>query len=660
MSHAAHRIFLAVLTLGWLTLTDTPTALAQGVIVPDQPTPTMPLKDIRVGMTGYGLTVFQGTKIEPFNVVVVSVIPNSSPTRSVIWIRCDDPRMVESGPVQGMSGSPIFLWGEDEPHDLGKGGKLVGAFAFGYSGAQQCFVGVQPIGYMRDAATRITEPQDGPGVSASGGSSTRSVIELLNRLDQMPQVEQGSALGRVRLNAIRDMLLRASGRRAGDPQANAVPAAVPGPRAGGQAASLMLPMSLGSSSAVRVFAPLLEPMGILGVSADAAPIAGQPPHGIDAGSTSLRPGSVLAIPLAYGDLDLSASGTVTDVLPGGEVLAFGHPMFGLGGAQVPMATGYVHFVMPRRSISFKIGGTLVPQGTLVRDETAGVVGIAEKRYTTAPVDVTVNMLGQPPKHYHYEVVNEPMLTAMLMAIVTFNSIEAVHAMPIENTTRLRAVMHFSGDRELKLDTLIAGGSAVNPVMEILPLLSVMVQNPYESLDVESVSITVDIEAGNRMGTIIGARLDRSEVAPGDTVGVSLDIQHYAGKIEHRRIEVHIPEDLDEGDYPLTVSGADTYAMLKLNTMPHLMITRSIDDLAEFLQETMNFPSDAIYTALQVPTEGLAVGRTEMLSLPSSRAAILQSPTTTDTVAFTRIVDQAFDADIVVNGQVSFTLNVRKP
>lgn len=672
----SHRFTLAVLALCWLILYSPPAATAQGVRVPDEPTPIMELADVRIGMKGYGMTVFQGTRIEPFNVEVISVVPNSSPQRSVIWIRCPDPRMVESGPVQGMSGSPIYLWDENEPHELGQGGRLIGAFAFGFTESQQCLVGVQPIGYMRESATRIkkekvdsTNPGT-PGISGSPGdqakrgssqNSTRSVIQLLDRLDRLPAWAQVSALGKVRLDAIRELMNRASGRTTRRSNgAPSEPLFVAGPHRGARATRLMLPMSLGPGKVAEVFAPLLEPMGILGVSSGQSPIAGQPPHGVDAESTSLQPGSVLSVPLAYGDLDLSAAGTVTDVLPSGAVLGFGHPMFGQGDSAIPMATGYVHFIVPRRSISFKNGGTLIPQGTLVRDEGAGVVGIAEKRYTTAPIDVTVNMLGQAPRKYHYQVVNHPTLSAILTAIVAYNSIEAVHALPIENTARVRATMRFQGGRELVLDNKIAGGSGVALVLEMLPTLAVMVQNPFEPLEIESVTVTVDIQEGNQMATIVGARLDRAEVAPGDTVAVNLDIQHYAGPLEHRRVELQIPDDLEEGDYPLTVSGADTYALLKLTSKPHLMLTRDIDGLTRFLQQMLSYRSDAIYMALQLPDEGLAVGQTEMPRLPSSRRAILETPTRTDSMPFAGLVDKVFNSDVVIFGEASFTLSVRKP
>ncbi len=667
MSHLTHRTFpatlprafMAVLVMCCLNLIAPTGAQGQAILVPDVPAPSMSIEDIRIGMTGYGMTVFHGTKIEPFNVVVVSVIPNSVPGRSVIWVRCDDPRMVTSGPVQGMSGSPIYLWGEDEPKELGKGGKLIGAFAFGYSESKVCMVGVQPIEYMRESATRAHADDDAAGAGRRG-ASTQHVIEMLDRIEQMPQTGDDDSVSKVRLRALRNVLLKAGGKAVSGDVDYGARRPVSVPSKGAMVSPMMLPISLGSSSAVELFAPLVEPMGLLGVASQGGAVSGAPPHGIDPATTMIQPGSVLAIPLASGDMDLSATGTVTDVLPGGEVLGFGHPMFGLGESNVPMATGYVHFVMPRASISFKSSGTLTPLGTLVRDEGAGVVGIDKTLYTSADVEVTVNMPGLETQTYRYQVVNEPQLSAMLTASVIFNSIEAIYGTPSENTIHTVATMRFTGGREFTLDSLVAGASAANPVMEMLTPLSIMTINPYEQLDIESVKVNMDIEYGNRLAHLVGAQLERSEVAPGQTVTVLLELQHYEGPLEKRRIEVQIPADLEEGDYPLTVSGSNTYASLKIGSQPHLATTENIDDLAEYIQATMNFRYDAIYSTIMLPENGIAYGRTEMADLPSSRAAMLTSPTNTQALPLIRLIDQTFDSDVIVLGQAGFTLNVRKP
>ncbi|MEM1027604.1 MAG: hypothetical protein AAGJ38_05940, partial [Planctomycetota bacterium] len=116
--------------------------------------PIMSFDDVKVGMKGYGKTVFHGSEVEPFNIEVVSVISDSSAKRGTIWVVCPDDRMMQSGPVQGMSGSPMYLWDEGEEGTLGEGGRLIGAFAFGYAGVNVCLVGVQPIEYMREVGDR--------------------------------------------------------------------------------------------------------------------------------------------------------------------------------------------------------------------------------------------------------------------------------------------------------------------------------------------------------------------------------------------------------------------------------------------------------------------------------------------------------------------------
>src|SRR6185295_12936569 len=104
--------------------------------------------EVRPGMTGYGLTVFQGTKADRFNVRVLGVLHKFRPLEDVILIDSDDVRLKHSGAVHGMSGSPIFIEG-----------RLAGAFAFAFSFAKDPIAGVTPIEYMLHEVHR---PRRGP------------------------------------------------------------------------------------------------------------------------------------------------------------------------------------------------------------------------------------------------------------------------------------------------------------------------------------------------------------------------------------------------------------------------------------------------------------------------------------------------------------------
>ncbi len=619
----------------------------------------MDLEDVRVGMKGYGLTVFHGTVIEPFNIEVISIEPNKRPNYAVIWVRSNDDRMVESGPVKGMSGSPIYLWEEGEERIPGKGGKLIGAFAFGFAESLQCLIGVQPIDYMRETASRVSKEPDTWSGPKRGKVSSIALSRTLDQVEAMTPNDQSTAMARLRISHIRRWLKHVTGTTGGLMSDAPDGPYIVGSDLNKRMLPMMIPITMGSSEAVEVFAPLYEPFGLMPVAGPSGAIGGEPPHDVDVQNTMLEPGSVMAIALAFGDLDLGATGTVTDILPTGEVLALGHQMSGEGEMALPMATGYVHFVVPSRSISFKKSGTLIPQGTIVRDENAGTVGIAEKRYHTAPVDVTVHIPGHEAMDYHYQVATHPAYGPRSTANVIFMSIMALHAPPIENTFRLKADLSFTGGRHFNVDTVVAGGTARNVVPELMPLLSTMTENPFENLELVKAVVDVEFTEGIRLADIVGAQLDHVEVKPGETVAIDLQLKHYAGPLENRRITFKIPEYLDEGEYPLTISGVEKHAEIVMASNPDRMIARSMDELVELLQESLDYRTDAVYATLQLPDAGLALGRNELPRLPSSRSVILQSPTRPLAVPYTPLVKQVYDAEAVIQGKVVFKLNIHK-
>jgi len=102
--------------------------------VPDD---VMPLDQVKRGMTGIGKTVFEGTKIEEFNVEVIDVLPNAMPKQDIIIVKLSGHGLEDSGVVAGMSGSPVYI-----------NGKIIGAVAYAWSFSKKPIAGVTPIENM--------------------------------------------------------------------------------------------------------------------------------------------------------------------------------------------------------------------------------------------------------------------------------------------------------------------------------------------------------------------------------------------------------------------------------------------------------------------------------------------------------------------------------
>jgi len=611
-------------------------------------TPIVKIEDVRVGMTGYGMSVFHGTAIEPFPVEVVSIIRDGSPHRGTIWVRCTDERMRLNGPVQGMSGSPIYLWDEGERGTPGEGGRLIGAFAFGYRMSKDCIVGVQPIELMREVATR----KDEPAREARGGSWERSRAGLaqLARIGALRDAPQTWTWRATMLGEVAGAGAPAGSHgRLSDHAEGGIDAGAPRP--------MLLPLSVGSASVAEALRPLFEPMGLSPVAGGV--LSGPPPAGIDADAVQLAPGSVLAVPLVFGDMDLAASGTVTEVLDDGTVLGFGHAMFAEGGTALPMATGYVHFVLPSVDISFKRSGSLKMIGTLVRDEEVGVLGTPGVKFTTAPIHVDVEHVDGAAESFDFEMVNYRPLVPQIAATVVLSSLTARHSVPVECTIDLDATLAFAGGRTFQVSSTLAGADVTAPLFELLPALMLMTENPFESVPLESLRVAVKVRPGVAAATIVNASLDHAEVAPGGAVRVTLELQPHNAPRFTVAGSITIPRDTPEGDYPLTIGGGATYANMLNRTRPHRTLVTGLDDLTDLLRDVYAVPNTGIYLMLQRDGGGVAVGRTEMPRVPSSRAALLTSPTHSRTLPFGRLTVSRIDTDLTLASQAGFQISVRK-
>ncbi|MCC7147504.1 MAG: hypothetical protein IT443_13770 [Phycisphaeraceae bacterium] len=624
-----------------------------GVVIPVQATPIIKFDDVRIGMKGYGLTVFEGTKIESFAVEVTSVMRDFEPGKGAIWIRCTDERMRHSGPVSGMSGSPIYLWELGQEGKLGEGGRLAGAFAFGYSLSRQdtCYAGVQPIEQMRDVATRENRDEktardpDGARVPARGVGlpATRALLGAGRRAN-VPAWQSWRA------KAIAELM----------PQSLAE-AEVAGGQEAGASKALLLPLMLPLANVPEWCRQLWSPLGVMPVAGGSGGnmVAGKPPVEIDPDQITISPGSVLSVPLLWGDKELAAVGTVTDVLPNGQVLGFGHAFTGEGKIDVPMAGGFVHFVQPNVVSSFKLGGSGRILGTLGRDENSAVIGSPGLRYQTIPIQVAVNLQGQPARVYHYQAVQHPKFTSQVVISALMMSLGATQNLPTENTLRLSGTLRFEDQPPLSLNAVMPMGSDMAIAMELFPLLEMLSNNPYRECRLEAVDVRLDATEQVQLIMLTDAAVDTLEPEQGQDVRLTVKTQAYKGQVQERTLRLKIPDTLEEGEYPLILCGADQYLNHVLESRPYLADISSLEDLLATLRVISEIRSDALYVILRKPAAGLAVGRTELPQLPSSRAAMLASPTHSYALPCAELIVKVEPAAGVVAGEQYFMLNVKR-
>src|ERR1039457_4960716 len=141
-----------------------PAALALAAALSAQPA-LFPLKDVRAGMHGTGRTVFSGGRIDEFQVEILGVLENMGPKESIILARLSGGPLEQTGVMQGMSGSPVYI-----------DGKLVGAVALGFAYSKEPIAGIRPIEDMiRPAATRAAAAARRTPIALADSDFTRGI-----------------------------------------------------------------------------------------------------------------------------------------------------------------------------------------------------------------------------------------------------------------------------------------------------------------------------------------------------------------------------------------------------------------------------------------------------------------------------------------------------
>ena len=80
----------------------------------------MPVDEVKPGMRGTGISVFAGETRSEFQVEILGILPNAvGPRRHLILARLSGQRLAETGVMQGMSGSPVYI-----------DGRLIGAVSY--------------------------------------------------------------------------------------------------------------------------------------------------------------------------------------------------------------------------------------------------------------------------------------------------------------------------------------------------------------------------------------------------------------------------------------------------------------------------------------------------------------------------------------------------
>lgn len=588
---------------------------------------------LRRGMTGYGLTVMAGTKIERFEFEVVSVMKQWGPHQDAILARLSGLGLEKTGIVAGMSGSPCYV-----RHD-GKD-KLIGAVAFGWSTPKEPLCGLQPITQMLASAgvPASLEPQP-----TTAPAATRPVTGVV-------WAEASAELLKAVLEPEKRDFARMILPKRSASELTVSPKMVPLP---------MPVMTAGLTD--QSMARLTEDLAFAGMVPVAA---GSAAPGEADKTVKLEPGSAIAIPMVTGDggIRYAPVGTVTEVI-GDKVLAFGHAFEGQGDCELPMGTAYVHTVVSSVVRSFKLASPLDVTGTLEHDEIVGITGTVGPIPSMIPMTLEVHwedLVDQSPhvQRYEFGLMRHRWLTPLLAVLLVQDAVWEWRNPPQDHTIRHEVEIDFGKLGTYRASNVFAGRDVLPVTSDVSRPLAMVLNNPYgESPKVESIKVKVTVQRGRNDAGIVQLKLDGKVYRPGEKVTGKLLVQPYKKPRRSLKVSFDLPEDLPDGKYKLTA--CDWYKDIKSrrSEKPHLFEAENVQQVFNVIQTLVSNRADTLYLRLPIARSGLALKQQELPNLPESKSAILSGTGKIDIRSYKETIVRLVKIDHVVSGSATAEFEV---
>ncbi len=576
---------------------------------------TMGIEEVRAGMRGYGLTVFQGTKPERFDIEVIGVLHNFRPDQDLVLIKTPHPLLNHAGSVAGMSGSPVFI-----------NDRMIGAYAYGWNFGKDPIAGVTPIANMLKELHRPSRP---------GAFPIHSPVPVANLPKRAAPRE--AFLGRERRDAFFSL-------------AHVAPARA---HAGGELVPAATPLIVGGMTpqVARALADRLAPLGLEVLEAGGAAGAAH-----EAGPAAFENGSSIAVQLLTGDVQATGVGTVTYV-DGTRSVAFGHSMLDAGEVGLPTATSRVLHVLASERSSFKIAEALRPHGALVHDRQSAIVIDSDAKPHTIPIVLRIRGLkGVPRDTWNVAAVSHRLLTPSLvlsaLASALGASINDQADMMFRATSTVTIRGH--GPQRVTDEHFSPGGIAhmgALAQLRLFALLEAAYANPFEEAIVDRIEIEIDARFGRDVTELLGAQLAYDDLSPGDTARVALTLRPYAGPIEQRVIEIPIPQAWAGETVEVEIAPGDEVHIER-------PLPTSLKDVLETVKS--GYPATSLVLSEQRKGRGLSLLGQVVRNLPGSALdALSPAHDTGRGAAFVMQTRRMIPMGRVMTGRAKFTLTVRK-
>jgi hypothetical protein len=553
----------------------------------------IPLNDVKPGMRGKGYTVFEGDRIEQFDVEVINIVHNFMPKRDLVIVRLLGEKVNHTGVVAGMSGSPIYI-----------GDKLMGALAYSLGiFMKEPIAGITPIEEMLEIFNR-EKVRDQELIAAS--NNTPSYVADYLQSQHLEKFDLFAQLQHLKNPQLQDFK----------------PIAIP------------FVFSGFHPSILEKFSSHFEQLNFI-------PLPGGKiePYESEARQT-IEPGAAIAGSIISGDFDISAVGTVT-LRDQNKILAFGHPFFNNGPVNIPMAEAKVITTLSSLYSSNKYAVATNIIGNIRQDRSTGIMGIIGEIPPTIPVHVRINSPLSQEKTFKFMVANDRSsynIVPVFLWMTLINALESARMGMGDYAIKLTGRIDLENAADVILDDFYSGAANPNSIgagqdisaaaVDIVMTLSALLLNNFETAKINKIDLTFHAQPGRKLAIIEKIFYDKQIIAPGDSLMIIASVRPYQGKVFEVKKRIRIPQNLPEKNIIIAIGGRPEVAAWEVQAGIGRFTPENFKELVDLLNRRRK--NTDVIIQLRSADKGAILHGQEYPSLPPSIFQILADKKTQKT------------------------------
>lgn len=486
----------------------------------------MSSREVKVGMRGYGLSVFQGTRIERFPLVVVGKLKSAIGDQDMILVKLQGGYPVNHGTgiIAGMSGSPVYI-----------NGRLIGAIGYGWPFSKEAIGGVTPIqAMMQELPSRKSKPMSVKSTPPIAGISGEFKLEE-------SLYASGKKYNKVAITAGYQV----------KPGVYSPDTMVMTP------VSSLLEIQGFSGKTVERFQDELKKFGLQPVAV---------PGGGKMQSRSiprLQPGSAVGVTFIDGDLYMGGNGTMT-YRKGDTVLAFGHPFMYMGKTKIPFHAAYIQGILPSLYRPFKFSSSIDMVGTLVEDRLFAVSARLGEKPPMIPV--TVDVVDQEKgyrKRYNLRCLSHPYFTPILFNLIGYQAMNQSSTLFSKRSVRINFTAKIKNYEKIDFEDYASGLEIQNDVGACLGgYLKTLALHDFEPVEFEKLYLKFTVDPTPKIAKIEELTTQYPKVAPGDKLEMKIRLKTEDGKTLVEKAVIPIPPDIKKGSIKIGAGGGSRYEVLR--------------------------------------------------------------------------------------------------